>query len=242
MSTQREQITGPGRAGGMRRVRGLTLALALVCLLATPSLAPAEALLPVAPAATPDPPGDEYWAAGFNLPGMDDPVNALAVGPDGSLYAGGRFTTAGGVAANSIARWDGTSWHPLDNEMDDGVLALAIDVDGTLYAGGQFTTANGVEVNHIASWDGTSWHSLENGTDDTVRALAIGPEKRLYTGGSFSTAGGVEVDRIARWDGITWHPAGDGVSAPVLALAFQPDGALFAAGTSTTLAPRWSTI
>ena len=34
---------------------------------------------------------------------------------DGSLYAGGGFTTAGGVAANNIAKWDGTtsSWSAL---------------------------------------------------------------------------------------------------------------------------------
>ena len=39
--------------------------------------------------------------------GMNGFVDALAFGPDGSLYAGGKFTTAGGVTANGIARWDG---------------------------------------------------------------------------------------------------------------------------------------
>jgi trimeric autotransporter adhesin len=28
----------------------------------------------------------------------------------GSLYAGGNFTTAGGVAAPNIARWNGSAW------------------------------------------------------------------------------------------------------------------------------------
>jgi hypothetical protein len=33
-------------------------------------------------------------------------VYALAAGSNGSLYAGGFFTTAGGVAANNIAQWN----------------------------------------------------------------------------------------------------------------------------------------
>ena len=38
---------------------------------------------------------------------------ALAVDSSGTLYAGGAFTTAGGVNANSVARWDGTNWNSL---------------------------------------------------------------------------------------------------------------------------------
>jgi len=29
---------------------------------------------------------------------------------DGELIVGGRFTTAGGVVCNNIARWDGITW------------------------------------------------------------------------------------------------------------------------------------
>jgi hypothetical protein len=66
-------------------------------------------------------------------------VNALAVsGTD--LYAGGYFTTAGGVVANYIAKWNGSAWSALGSGMNDPVNALA--VSGTnLYAGGNFTTA-----------------------------------------------------------------------------------------------------
>src|SRR2546427_13130097 len=47
--------------------------------------------------------------------GSIDWVYALAVsGSD--LYAGGYFTTAGGSAANSIAKWDGSSWAALGSE------------------------------------------------------------------------------------------------------------------------------
>ena len=63
--------------------------------------------------------------------------------------------TAGGVAANYIAAWDGSSWSALGSGMDDDVSALAVS-GSTLYAGGHFTTAGGVPANHIAAWDGSS--------------------------------------------------------------------------------------
>jgi len=39
--------------------------------------------------------------------GMDKEVYALAFDSNGNLYVGGSFTTAGGVTANRIAKWDG---------------------------------------------------------------------------------------------------------------------------------------
>jgi hypothetical protein len=65
-------------------------------------------------------------------------VYSLAVFDDGTgpaLYAGGDFTTAGGVTVNNIARWDGSSWSALSGPsgtgIDDTVYALAVHDDGT---------------------------------------------------------------------------------------------------------------
>jgi len=48
-------------------------------------------------------------------------VSTLAV-YDNKLIAGGAFTTAGGVDANKIASWDGSSWSPLGSGMGGGFL------------------------------------------------------------------------------------------------------------------------
>ncbi len=166
--------------------------------------------------------------------GDETRVSAFAVGPDGSVYAGGNFTTAGGAPVNNIARWDGTAWHPLSSGLGgsyDVVLALVLGSDGALYAGGNFG---------IARWDGTAWHPLGGGTNNTVDALAVGPDGSLYAGGGFTTAGEVTAYRIARWDGTTWYPVGSGLQgiypdySSVRALAFGPDGALYAGGDFTT--------
>src|SRR6185436_5932460 len=98
-------------------------------------------------------------------------VYALAVsGSD--LYAGGEFTTAGGIGATNIAKWDGSSWSPLGLGMNGEVYALA--VSGTnLYAGGTFTMAGGNPASRIARWNGSSWSPLGLGMNDWVLALAV---------------------------------------------------------------------
>ena len=40
-----------------------------------------------------------------------------------NLYAGGYFTTAGGVPANYIAKWDGSAWSALGSGMN-GYLSM----------------------------------------------------------------------------------------------------------------------
>jgi hypothetical protein len=58
------------------------------------------------------------------------------------VYAGGSFTTADGVAANYVAKWDGSSWSALGSGMNNGVYALAVS-GSELYAGGNFMLAGG---------------------------------------------------------------------------------------------------
>jgi hypothetical protein len=76
---------------------------------------------------------------------------------NGELIAGGEFTTAGGVTANRIARWNGTTWQALGTGMSGGyypyVLALAV-YNGELIAGGGFTitTAGGQVSAYWARW------------------------------------------------------------------------------------------
>jgi hypothetical protein len=119
--------------------------------------------------------------------GMNGYAYALAVSGT-NLYAGGNFTSAGGVPANNIAKWDGSAWSALGSGMNGYVYALA--VSGTnLYAGGNFTSAGGVPANNIAKWDGSAWSALGSGVNGIVRTLATDGAEHLFVGGEFSQAG-----------------------------------------------------
>ncbi|HEX9953475.1 MAG TPA: hypothetical protein VGB53_17035 [Rubricoccaceae bacterium] len=77
-------------------------------------------------------------SSGPNGAPLDDIVNALAVGSDGTVYAGGSFTRAGGPGRSGVVRRGvgTTAWEPLGTGMDGPVLALAVAPDGSIYAGG----------------------------------------------------------------------------------------------------------
>ncbi len=67
-------------------------------------------------------------------------VYALAAsGAD--VYAGGEFTSTGGVTANYIAKWDGSTWSALGSGVNSDVWALAADGAGHLFVGGIFSMA-----------------------------------------------------------------------------------------------------
>jgi hypothetical protein len=197
--------------------------------------------------------GSSWAALGTGLDatgvGVVPSVNAMAVFDDGSgsgpaLYVGGRFTSAGGLQASRIAKWDGASWSAVGGGMNGNVLALTVFDDGTggpgLYAAGGFTDAGGMPANRIAKWDGSSWTAVGAGTNDSVSALTIfddaGGGPALYAGGWFTSAGGMPANRIAKWDGASWSPLGSGmIGGAVYDLTVFDDGsgsgpALYAGG------------
>jgi hypothetical protein len=75
---------------------------------------------------------------------------------NGDIVAGGYFTTAGGVPANKIARWNGTTWSAMGLGFDasgiDEYVKSATVWNGTFFAGGAYTQAEGNPMNYIAQW------------------------------------------------------------------------------------------
>jgi hypothetical protein len=178
-------------------------------------------------------------------------VNALTVFDDGTgraLYVGGDFTHAGTVAANFVARWNGSAWSALGIGLNAPVIALTEYDDGSgpaLYAGGWFTGAGGVSAQGIAKWNGTSWSALgsaagglSNGSVDCLSAFDDGSGPALFAGGWFSVAGGPAAYHVAKWDGTSWSVIGTwtGLNDGVYMLNTLDDGtgpALYAGGWFT---------
>jgi N-acetylneuraminic acid mutarotase len=168
---------------------------------------------------------------GVSFAGLIGGVRALAVDGQGRVYVGGFFTRAGGVSANSVARFDPAtnSWSALGTGANNGVSgsvnALAIDGQGRVYVGGRFAQAGGVSANNVARFDpqANSWSALgtgaNNGVSDTsfserVNALAIDRQGRIYVGGQFTRAGEVSANNVARFDpqANSWSALGTGSS------------------------------
>lgn len=164
--------------------------------------------------------GDLSWMSLSGNKGLNYGVNAL-VWMSGSLYVGGQFTQAGGVSANYVAKWDGTSWSSLGSGVGGTVFALAA-IGSDLYVGGGFTTAGSVAVNNIAKWDGTSWSAVGAGVNSgRVRAL-LPSGTDLFVGGDFFDAAGLaNTMGFAKWDGTSWSSVGVGVDWYVNALAIS---------------------
>lgn len=180
--------------------------------------------------------GTNWTPLGSGLGGSAHHVRALNVFDDGTglaLYAGGVFSTAGGVSATNIAKWNGSSWLALGSAMTGNssfspyVHSIAVYDSGsgpTLVVGGFFTSIGGVAANSIAKWNGSVWSPLGSGLENSfgippygsARAMAMfddGTGSKLFVLGSFATAGGVAAPNIASWNGTAWSPLGGGLSA-----------------------------
>jgi hypothetical protein len=147
--------------------------------------------------------------------GMNSNVLAFSATANG-IFAGGSFTSAGGVVANGIAKWSTIEWAPLgglSNGVNGSVNAILQVEPTVIYVGGTFTFAGGVPANHVAQWGNAGWTPLGAGLGSgsaSVSALAsLGGE--IYAGGSFTNADASVLNRIARWDGANWFPLGSGV-------------------------------
>jgi hypothetical protein len=99
--------------------------------------------------------GTTWSPLGTGVSGSVRALTGFNDGPGQALYAGGAFTTAGGVTANRIAKWNGTAWSPLGTGVNGTVNALT-GFGPALYTGGSFTTAGGVASGFIAKWGCTN--------------------------------------------------------------------------------------
>jgi hypothetical protein len=109
---------------------------------------------------------------------------------DSSLYVGGEFERAGSVAVRNIGRWDGVSWHPLEEGVNGGVLAMH-SYGKSLFVGGQFVWATDVLANGLVRWDGLTWDPVEPTLNGEIWDITVGVDSVLYVGGRFSMAGDV---------------------------------------------------
>jgi uncharacterized delta-60 repeat protein len=162
----------------------------------------------------------------FNLgTGANNPVNAIALQPDGKIVIGGAFISYNGVSQVRIARLnaDGspdTGFNPSSLGANNLVRTIVLQSDGKIIIGGEFTSYNDTGRNRIARLNTNG--SLDTGFDPgtgasgIVYAIALQSNGKAIIGGQFVSYNGTGRNRVAR-------VLGDVSSPPAGALKF--DGA-----------------
>jgi len=149
--------------------------------------------------------------------GVNGPVTAMAVQPDGKVIIGGQFTVANGLVRTNLARLnpDG-SGDPTFNPpaLDYGVDALALQPDGKLLIGSKtnytecypdfgcydFVLCSVTRLNGNGTADGT--FTPATGYSDSysgyIAALAVQPDGKVLVGGAFTSMAGTNHNGIVR--------------------------------------------
>lgn len=168
---------------------------------------------------------------------------ALFVDSRGRLWAGGTFTSLGGVACSNAAYYDGSVWVNTGTPgfvVRDFAEGLTTSISA-IFAGGEDA---GGTAGFVKYWlSGTTWTAIgAPSINDSVYTLAMGPvtaipgsfQQILYIGGAFTSIYGAAVSYLAQtnvWGlAFSLSAAAAGVDAEVRELAFLPNGNLVAAG------------
>lgn len=157
-------------------------------------------------------------------------VTALAVGPNGTLFASGAFAVeAYSNQPPGIARWNGNKWTWLTdtNGKPHSVpitWRLAADSKGGVYA---------VDRSAVNYWDERGFRVVGKATASVgsfIEALALDAAGALFVGGSFSNVNEIPASNVALWDGQNWRALGVGLEGEVDALLSDRPGQVFAGG------------
>lgn len=181
--------------------------------------------------------------ATFNPTAPNNPVQVLALQPDGKLLMAGTFNNVNGTATLVRLNTDGT----VDNSLvlaagisSGAVRSIAVQPDGKIIVGGTFTSYNGQTQNRIMRLmpDGMADPTFVTGTgfSNTVSTILLLANGQMIVTGSFFNYQGSSVNGVARLnaDGSldNCFSAGTGSDGSFTSLAVQ-GSKLIGGGTFT---------
>lgn len=159
-------------------------------------------------------------------PGADGLVRALSVDFDGSVAAGGLFSTAAGQVSWSLLRLTSAAALQASPEfqLQGTVYDIGVQSTGGMIVGGNFLRANGIARRHLLRLDANhqvdpNWIPDPNGP---VRVTTMSGAGVVYLGGEFTQIGGQARNRLARMStsgtGVpdAWNPSANGTVHAIL--------------------------
>jgi hypothetical protein len=179
--------------------------------------------------------GTGWSALGTGLTGTSVRAEDMATFPAGgsTLYVVGTFSTAGGVTANGVARWNGTQWSAAGSGLSgspalpERCIVADLGSGPRLIVVGTFETAGSAAANGVAQWDGAHWDPIGvspgHGFSD-VSFANDGAGPTIYVSGFHTQPQGFPGN-VAMFRGGVWSPLGLGVDRSAQAiLAADLDG------------------
>lgn len=140
--------------------------------------------------------------------GVDGPVHALLLQPDGKLLIGGLFGKYDYVLYSNIARvnpngtYDKDFYPGIAFGVDNAVYALALQSDGKVLLGGTFSRYNNSLRSGIARLNANGTLDTEFdpglGANDEVWTLTLQADQKILLGGAFTVYHQTGRNRIAR--------------------------------------------
>jgi len=145
--------------------------------------------------------------------GTNDEIISMILLPDGNILVGGKFTTAGGISRNYLARFhpDGTFDQTFDPSTSiseitnvNGVYSIISEPDGSIYVAGPFRSDNGNSAKNglVRLLENGSVDPMFNtagiGSNSTIWRVLQQPDGKFLIMGDFTSYNGTPVNRIAR--------------------------------------------
>ena len=174
-------------------------------------------------------------------PAPDGGVSAMALAPDGSLYAAGAFTSIGGRANAAVARLFATGTGAADPGWHGGTsssaASIAVSATGMVHVGAE--GRSNVDARMGYSRFDAAGNLLADAYDiesaGTCYAVAVMPDGRIVVAGSFQKVGQTHQRYLLRLNpdrtlDASWQPDPD---FDVRRLLVAPDGSLFVIGSFT---------
>lgn len=179
--------------------------------------------------------------------GASNTVKTIAIAANGDVWVGGDFTSAGGVAADGLARWNiatGTWTQFVNGTAGDIIYALVLDSAGNLYGAGNFINWDGIAAaDYIWKYNGSAFSALgtspfaSTNFPESHQALVVDASGNLWAGERYNT-GLAGTASVRKWNGTTWTTiitTDSLVDASIHALYFDSNGTLYIGGLFTTL-------
>jgi hypothetical protein len=141
--------------------------------------------------------GDSMVASG---PGDLAPVMALAWSPTGKLFV------TGGGAAGYFARFDGSTFTPIEDGFDGLVNAIDVVSDQDVIVAGTFTHVGSLEASRIARWNGSAWAPLGAGLPGQV--IAVERDGATTYASTYDEGNGAYL--LGAFDGAEWRELATG--------------------------------